>query len=280
MLSGFYNQRVTLTAPGEPRRILNISAYLFVALPDAAAQRERLLTEARSRRLKGTVLLAEEGINLFLAGAADDVHGFVAALKSDERFAPLTPKESWSASQPFRKLLVKVKREIIRMNHPTIQPAQGRAPAVDALTLRRWLDQGHDDAGRPVVTLDTRNAFEVEHGTFEGAIDWRIGKFSDFPAAVQAHQAELQGKTVVSFCTGGIRCEKAAIYMREAGIEQVWQLDGGILKYFEEAGGAHFRGRCFVFDEREALDAALAPAHDAAPQVGPRRSSEAPTPQP
>ena len=144
------------------------------------------------------------------------------------------------------------------MNHPAIRPQAGRAPAVDAATLRRWLDQGHDDAGRPVVTLDTRNAFEVDYGTFNGAIDWRLGKFSDFPAAVQAHRRELEGKTVVSFCTGGIRCEKAAIYLREAGLSEVWQLEGGILRYFEEAGGAHFRGQCFVFDERQALDADLA----------------------
>src|SRR5690242_12062678 len=141
------------------------------------------------------------------------------------------------------------------MNHPAIAPQDGRAPALDARTLRRWLDQGHDDAGRPVVTLDTRNAFEVDHGSFEGAIDWRLGKFSDFPAALQARKDELEGKAVVSFCTGGIRCEKAALYMREAGLDAVWQLEGGILKYFEEAGGAHFRGDCFVFDERVALDA-------------------------
>ncbi len=126
-----------------------------------------------------------------------------------------------------------------------------------ATTVQRWLDQGHDDAGRPVVTLDTRNAFEVDHGTFEGAIDWRIHKFSDFPQALQAHRDELEGKTVVSFCTGGIRCEKAAILMQETGLEHVYQLEGGILKYFEETGGAHFRGECFVFDEREALGADL-----------------------
>ena len=119
--------------------------------------------------------------------------------------------------------------------------------------MRRWLDQGHDDHGRAVVTLDTRNAFEVDYGTFEGAIDWRIGKFTEFPDAFRAHQSELQGKTVVSFCTGGIRCEKAAIFMREAGLDSVFQLDGGILGYFEKAGHAHYRGHCFVFDEREAL---------------------------
>jgi len=146
------------------------------------------------------------------------------------------------------------------MNQPAIAPQDGRAPALDARTLRRWLDQGHDDAGRPVVTLDTRNAFEVDHGSFEGAIDWRLQKFSDFPAALQARKGELEGKAVVSFCTGGIRCEKAALYMREAGLDAVWQLEGGILKYFEEAGGNHFRGDCFVFDERIALDASLAVA--------------------
>ncbi len=239
--------------------ILNVSAYKFVPLDDCAALRERLLADARASGLKGTILLAEEGINLFLAGPAEDLRGFLDRLQADPRLAGLPVKESWSDAIPFKRMLVKVKREIIRMNHPTIRPAEGRAPAVDARTLRRWLDQGHDDEGRPVVTLDTRNAFEVDHGTFEGAIDWRIGKFSDFPQAVQAHKPELEGKTVVSFCTGGIRCEKAAIYMREVGVERVLQLEGGILRYFEEAGGAHYQGGCFVFDEREALDPGLAP---------------------
>ncbi len=237
--------------------ILNISAYKFVPLPDASALRERLHACATGLALKGTVLLAEEGINLFLAGPASAVREFVAQLREDKRFSDLNPKESWSERQPFRKMLVKVKREIIRMNHPTIRPAQGRAPAIAARTVRRWLDQGHDDDGRPVVTLDTRNAFEVDHGTFEGAIDWRLHKFSDFPDALLAHKEELTGKTVVSFCTGGIRCEKAAIFMQQAGLGPVYQLEGGILKYFEEAGGAHFQGECFVFDEREALGADL-----------------------
>ncbi len=233
--------------------ILNISAYKFVPLPDAQALRDHLHEQTEALGLKGTVLLAEEGINLFLAGPGAAVREFVAALRQDPRLADLTPKESWSARQPFRKMLVKVKREIIRMNHPTIRPPAGRAPAVTAPTVKRWLDQGHDDAGRPVVTLDTRNAFEVDHGSFEGAIDWRIGKFSDFPAALRDHKAELAGKTVVSFCTGGIRCEKAALLMQEAGLDHVYQLEGGILKYFEETGGAHYRGSCFVFDGREAL---------------------------
>ena len=238
---------------------LNVSAYRFVALQDPQALRDTLATRCADLGLVGTILLAGEGINLFLAGPPDAVRGFVQQLGADARFAGMEVKESWSAAPPFRRLRVKVKREIIRMNRPAIQPAGGRAPAVDARTVKRWLDQGHDDQGRPVVTLDTRNAFEVDHGTFEGAVDWQLSRFSDFPAALRAHRNELEGKTVVSFCTGGIRCEKAALLMREAGLESVWQLDGGILRYFEEAGGAHFRGNCFVFDERQALDPALAP---------------------
>jgi UPF0176 protein len=237
--------------------ILNISTYKFVPLNDTSALKELLHARAEALNLKGTILLAEEGINLFLAGPADDVRGFIRQLHADARFADIVPKESWSASQPFRKMLVKVKREIIRMNHPTIRPAEGRAPAVDAHTAKRWLDQGHDDEGRPVVTLDTRNTYEVDEGTFTGAIDWRLNKFTEFPDAVQAHMAELADKTVISFCTGGIRCEKAAIYMRESGLPHVYQLEGGILKYFEETGGAHYEGGCFVFDERRALAADL-----------------------
>jgi UPF0176 protein len=236
--------------------VLNVSAYRFERIADPHALRETLLDRATALELKGTILLATEGINLFLAGAPDAVRSFVASLGLDG-------KESWSATQPFRKLLVKVKREIIRMDHPAVQPAEGRAPALDAQTAKRWLDQGHDDDGRPVVALDTRNAFEVDYGTFEGAIDWRLRKFSDFPGALDGHKSDLEGKTVISFCTGGIRCEKAAIYMREAGLANVWQLEGGILKYFEETGGAHFNGKCFVFDQREALDPDLSPTTEA-----------------
>ena len=235
------------------QEILNIAAYKFVAIEDGEALREALRTRTHALALKGTILLAPEGINLFLAGEKDHVRSFLGELRADPRFADLEAKESWSQAQPFRRMLVKQKREIIRMDHPAIQPATGRAPGVDAPTLKRWLDQGHDDAGKPVALLDTRNAFEVDHGSFDGAIDWRIGKFTEFPRALKQHAGELAGKTVVSFCTGGIRCEKAAILMREAGVPDVLQLEGGILKYFEEVGGAHYQGECFVFDGRESL---------------------------
>ncbi|HEY2254281.1 MAG TPA: sulfurtransferase [Variovorax sp.] len=239
------------------QEILNIAAYKFVAIGDSPELREALRARTHALGLKGTILLAPEGINLFLAGAAASVHAFLEGLRADPRFADLEAKESWSASQPFRRMLVKCKREIIRMDHPAIQPAAGRAPGVDAPTLKRWLDQGHDDAGQPIALLDTRNAFEVDYGSFQGAIDWRIGKFTEFPKALARHRAELAGKTVVSFCTGGIRCEKAAILMRELGVQDVLQLEGGILKYFEQVGAAHYQGECFVFDGREALSPQL-----------------------
>ncbi len=243
--------------------VLNISAYLFTPLKDTVALREACHAQANALSLKGTVLIAEEGINLFLAGSEHAVRTFVSWLQHDPRLASISPKESWSASQPFRKLLVKVKNEIIRMNHPAIQPQSGRAPAVDAATLKRWLDSGHDDQGRPVVTLDTRNAFEVDEGSFVNAVDWRIDKFSDFPGAASQHLNDLRDKTVVSFCTGGIRCEKAAIYLRELGLPEVYQLEGGILKYFEEVGGSHYSGNCFVFDERRGVHPDLTPIQTA-----------------
>jgi len=243
-------------------QILNIAAYKFVALDGLAELRVSLLDALATRAIKGTVLLAEEGINLFLAAEPSSIHDFLAWLRRDARFHDLEVKESGSAVQPFHKLLVKIKPEIIRMNHPAIRPSAGRAPAVDAATLKRWLDAGHDDGGRPVVMLETRNTYEVEAGTFRNAIDWRLEKFTQFPQAVLAHREELAGKTVVSFCTGGIRCEKAAIYLQEAGIAHVYQLDGGILKYFEDCGAAHYEGECFVFDDRRAVNAALQPRVD------------------
>lgn len=239
--------------------ILNISAYKFVELNNLEDLREQLLARATSCRLKGTILLAHEGINLFLAGSPEGVRDFTATLKANPAFSDLAPKESWSEHQPFKKMLVKIKNEIIRMNHPAIKPHDGRAPAVGAQTLNRWLDQGHDDDGRPLVLIDTRNAFEVDYGTFIGATDYRINKFTEFPEAISPHVESLKDKTVVSFCTGGIRCEKAAIYMREIGLTHTYQLEGGILKYFEETDAHHYRGGCFVFDEREVLKTDLLP---------------------
>jgi UPF0176 protein len=247
--------------------IVNIAAYKFVPLHDLAALRVSILEQAQAQ-LKGTVLLAYEGINLFLAGQAQPIDAFLSWLRADPRLVDIEAKTSYSEVMPFRKLRVKIKREIIRMDCPTILPYKGRAPTVDAVTLARWLAQGADDTGRELILLDTRNAFEVDAGTFEGALNWGISRFTEFPAAVQAHCAELMGKAVVSFCTGGIRCEKAALYMANCGIENVYQLDGGILRYFEIVGGAGFKGNCFVFDDRIEVDPTLAPRPAAvAPQA-------------
>jgi UPF0176 protein len=236
---------------------LNLSAYRFVALPDAVALRDVLHERAQALGLKGTVLLAEEGINQCVAGTPEAIDAWRAVLDADARLAGLDAKLSASTHLPFRRLKVKVKREIIRMNQPQVRPADGRAPALDAATLARWLDTGRDDAGRPVVVLDTRNGFEVDHGAFERTLDWRLERFSDFPTALAAHRDTLADRTVVTCCTGGIRCEKAALALREAGLEHVWQLDGGILRYLEQIGSRHWRGRCFVFDERGSLGADL-----------------------
>ena len=238
-------------------QIVNIAAYKFVTFDDTVAQRPRFQALCSDLGLKGTILLSPEGINLFLAGTRSSIDQFLAFLRSDARFANIEVKESLSEKRPFNRMLVRLKREIITMKHPLIKPELGRAPAVEAATLKRWLDRGHDDQGKPVVMLDTRNAFEVDVGTFENTIDYRIEKFSEFPAIVEREKEALNDKTIVTFCTGGIRCEKAAIHMKNIGYDSVYQLEGGILKYFEEVGGAHYTGDCFVFDHRTALNPQL-----------------------
>ena len=256
--------------------VLNISAYRFVELNDLLALRERLREQCAAAALKGTVLIAPEGINLFLAGVPEKLRGLLDWLRSDARFADLAAKESWSDHQPFNRMLVKLKKEIITMKHPQVRPGGGRAPHVDAATLKRWLDAGHDDAGREIALIDTRNEFEINIGSFEGAINPKINSFGEFPERIESlarqdqrtqqtgqqtgQQTALKDKTVVTFCTGGIRCEKAVLYMEKKGFEHVYQLDGGILKYFETVGGSHFHGDCFVFDRRVALTPALTEA--------------------
>ncbi len=239
--------------------VVNIAAYQFVDFADAAQRQEAFAAQCQELELRGTVLLSPEGINLFLAGSRSGIDGFLAWLRSDARFATIQVKESVSATQPFKRLRIKLRAEIITMRRPQIRPLAGRAPAVAPSDLKRWLDQGHDDAGRPVVLLDTRNAFEVAAGTFTGAQHYGLGKFTEFPAAVEAQREQLASSTVVTFCTGGIRCEKAALLMEEVGVPHVFQLDGGILGYFEQVGGAHYQGACFVFDERIAVDPSLTP---------------------
>jgi UPF0176 protein len=238
---------------------VNIAAYKFVTLDDLEALRPQYQDLCNTLALKGTVLLTPEGINMFLSGTREHIDAYLDWVRSDARLADLAWKESLSAEQSHKRMLVKIKKEIITMRMPLIKPELGRAPAVDPLTLKRWLDQGHDDEGVEVVMMETRNAFEVDVGTFDNTLDYRIDKFTEFPEVAAQHKAELAGKTVVTFCTGGIRCEKAAIHMKEIGYDRVYQLEGGILKYFEDVGGAHYSGDCFVFDYRTALNPKLEP---------------------
>jgi UPF0176 protein len=246
-------------------QIVNISAYKFADVPNPNDWRAALKERGVGLELLGSILLAPEGINVFLAGERASIDAYMEFLRSDElfagRFSDLVGKESITDYQPFKRMVVRIKKEIITMKHPMIRPADTRASAVDAKTLKKWLDQGHDDHGREVLLLDTRNQYEVDIGTFNGARSLQIDFFSEFPQALQstAHstRSEFENKTIVSFCTGGIRCEKAVLLMRENNFENVYQLDGGILRYFEEVGGEHWNGECFVFDRRVALDSNL-----------------------
>jgi UPF0176 protein len=242
-----------------PAPFVNIAAYKFITFDNTEEMRPKYQEICAELGLKGTILLTPEGINMFLSGTRENIDTFMAWVRSDVRFADLEVKESLSTEQSHRRMLVRLKKEIITMRMPLIKPEEGRAPNVEAKTLKRWLDQGHDDEGRPVVMVDTRNDFEVDVGTFDNTVDYRIKKFTEFPQVIEEHKADFEGKTVVTFCTGGIRCEKAAIHMQNIGYDHVYQLEGGILKYFEEVGGDHYTGDCFVFDYRTALNPKLEP---------------------
>ncbi|HET9033686.1 MAG TPA: sulfurtransferase [Dokdonella sp.] len=239
--------------------ILNIAAYQFVPIDDPDALASRLREQAGARALLGSVLIAEEGINLFLAGADAGVESFVTELRADPRFADIVIKRSRSDTQPFARLKIRVKPEIISFRQAEAKPLARRAPAVSPVDLARWIAQGQDDQGKRLLLLDTRNQQEVVYGSFSGAMTLPIDKFTDLPKALAENRDALDGATVVSFCTGGIRCEKAALWMEAEGIENVYQLDGGILGYFEQIGGFGYEGQCFVFDERVALDSELRP---------------------
>ena len=232
--------------------VTNISTYRFAELTGLKALREELQASCKAWSLKGTILLSTEGINLFVAGAADSIDGLLARLRSIPGLEGLTPKVSLSDSQPFNRMLVRLKKEIISFGVEAVRPADYTSPKIAPKELKRWLDEG-----RAVTLLDTRNDYEVKLGTFKGAIDPDIKTFRGFPGFVRSLPGELKDQPVVMFCTGGIRCEKAGPFMEMEGFKRIYQLDGGILKYFEECGGDHYDGDCFVFDQRVGVDPAL-----------------------
>jgi RluA family pseudouridine synthase len=232
--------------------ITNISCYQFAELSGLKDMRAQLLEHCKGWGLKGTILLSTEGINMFVAGVRENVDALVEELHGIPGLAGLKPKYSESAEQPFRRMLVRIKQEIIAFGVEGIEPAKYTSPRLEPKVLKQWLDEG-----RPVILYDTRNDYEVKLGTFKGAVVAGIDSFRQFPEAVRKLPPEMKKAEVVSFCTGGIRCEKAAPFMEREGFEHVWQLEGGILKYFEECGNAHYDGECFVFDQRVGVDPGL-----------------------
>jgi len=232
--------------------ITNISCYKFAPLDDLKTLRTELLDMANELQLKGTVLMSPEGINLFVAGIRDKVDTLVERIRAVPGLDDLAPKYSESEEQPFRRMLVRLKKEIIAFGVEGVNPALRTSPKLKAAELKQWLDEG-----REVLLLDTRNDYEVKLGTFKNALPISVDHFRDFPAAVRNLPSDLKDRPIVMFCTGGIRCEKAGPFMEMEGFKHIYQLDGGILKYFEEVGGHHYDGECFVFDQRVGVDAAL-----------------------
>ena len=231
----------------------NIAAYRFTELDDCVRLKTSFLNLGRTLHLKGTIILSQEGINLMISGSQDAIDSFREALEFDSRFAKLDYKVSYSEETPFQRFLVKIKPEIISMRQPNIQPNKKTGRYLAPKTLKQWLD-----LGKPITLLDTRNTFEIAMGSFEQAIHVNLDHFTNFPQKL-AHLQTPKQQTVVTFCTGGIRCEKATAFMLDQGFTDVYQLEGGILRYLEDCGQAHYKGNCFVFDQREALNASLKP---------------------
>jgi UPF0176 protein len=227
--------------------ILNVAFYRFVPVRDVSALRMSLRARLRELGMRGTILLAPEGINGSLAGEEASVREFQRGLEADPRFAEIAYKEFISDEVPFGRLLVKAKKEIIPMGEG-VDPLAVTGARLAPRELKRWIDEG-----RSFTLLDTRNDYEMEHGSFAGARKLPLRHFRDFPRLLEERRAEFEKAPLVMFCTGGIRCEKATAYALKLGLSAVYQLEGGILGYFNECGGEHYEGKCFVFDERVAV---------------------------
>jgi UPF0176 protein len=228
--------------------------YKFVTLPDCAELRPVLLQYCQEQGLKGTILLAEEGINGTIAGSQAAIAAVLAWLKADPRLADLEHKESIAETVPFARMKVKLKREIVTLGQPEVNPAVQVGTYV---TADKWNALITDP---DVMVIDTRNQYEVSIGTFQGAIDPQTHSFREFPAYVKQIDPAKHPK-VAMFCTGGIRCEKASAYLLNQGFQQVYHLKGGILKYLEEVppDESLWQGECFVFDDRVAVQQSLEP---------------------
>ncbi len=232
--------------------IANITGYKFTPITDTKLLQEKIINLSEENNLKGTVLISDKGINFSVAGLIENTSNFLKVIKKDEQFSDIDIKTTFNEYQPFRKMLVRIKKEIISMGVDEINPYEFTGEKIKPFELNKKLDAGED-----VILLDTRNEYEVRLGTFENAIDLNLDSFRDFPTKINGLREQIGDKEIVMFCTGGVRCEKASALMLKSGFKNVKQIDGGVINYFKETGGAHWKGDCFVFDERVALDKEL-----------------------
>jgi UPF0176 protein len=242
-------------------RYLTAALYKFVDLPEHAAWREPLRALCEAQGVKGTLLLAREGINGTIAGPEAGVRAVLAWLRGDARLADLQHKEAWADAPPFHRLKVRLKREIVTLGVPGLDPTKTVGTYVKPADWNALIEQPD------VLLIDTRNDYEVKIGTFEGAVNPGIRSFTELPAWL-AQQPALQGPTkprVAMFCTGGIRCEKSTALLKMQGFDEVYHLEGGILKYLEEVAPerSRWQGECFVFDERVSVGHGLQPGASA-----------------
>ena len=233
--------------------IANITGYKFTPIDDELLLRETILKYTTDLNLKGTVLISSKGLNFSVSGTKKNIDNFIVFIHSDKRFSDVDIKITYNKYQPFRKMLVRIKKEIISMGVEEINPFQFTGQKISPKELSNKLDNNEE-----IVLLDTRNEYEVRLGTFKNALDLDLDSFRDFPEEIEKLREELNGKEVVMFCTGGIRCEKASALMLENGFENIKQIEGGVINYFQETGGKHWNGDCFVFDDRVALNKNLA----------------------
>ena len=232
--------------------IANITGYKFTPITDTKLLQEKIINLSEENNLKGTVLISDKGINFSVAGLIENTSNFLKVIKKDEQFSDIDIKTTFNEYQPFRKMLVRIKKEIISMGVDEINPYEFTGEKIKPFELNKKLDAGED-----VILLDTRNEYEVRLGTFENAIDLNLDSFRDFPTKINDLREQIGDKEIVMFCTGGVRCEKASALMLKSGFKNVKQIDGGVINYFKETGGAHWKGDCFVFDDRVALDKEL-----------------------
>ncbi len=227
-------------------KIVVAALYRFVTLDDFEALREPLLAVCQEQGVKGTLLLAHEGINGTIAGSRAGIDAVIAWLRADERLADLSWKESYDEAQPFYRMKVKLKKEIVTMGVSDVDPNEVVGTYVKPTDWNALISDPD------VLLIDTRNDYEVEIGTFKGAVDPHTKTFREFPDYVKQNVDPARHKKVAMFCTGGIRCEKASSYMKQQGFEEVYHLEGGILKYLEEVPQEQslWQGECFVFDNR------------------------------